>query len=291
MRRTAWTTGPSSDSCWKDSQWEQPPLAALGSNPLGWLMHRNVPSLVEQITFVHGPRDLFRQYASIADERARDLGLRLRISTDFEKLVAINTQHRDSWSNLIPIFNPAYSHLNAGNAFLIEGIDEQGDTVATSAGRLYDFGERSLAGELHSLRVFYAEPAPFVARGESVELAAPAAEHICGRTMFSGSVWVHPHYRRHGLTRTIPRLTRSYALTVWNPPVFWMIIEPEVDEVGVTRAYGSWDFEGTLEFRVPTWRGDMKVLLYTMGQTTLIRDIMSSVYGRNLASVRRRDHE
>jgi hypothetical protein len=252
-------------------------------------MYDGVPTLVDQMTFAHGPRDLLVQYASTADETARDLGLRLRISADFERLAALNKQHRDSWAQLIPIFDPAHSSLDAQNAFFIEGIDEEGETVVTSAGRLYDFGDRSLAGELRSLRAFYRAPAPRITGGGSIEVAAPAAEHICGRTMFSGAVWVRPDHRRHGLTRSVPRLTRSYALTLWNPPVFWMIIEPQLDHVGVTRAYGSWDLEGKLGVHVPAWRGDVDFLLYTMGQTTLIRDLMSSVYDTSVGTSRRID--
>jgi hypothetical protein len=188
---------------------------------------------------------------------ARELGVRLRISADFERLAALNKQHRDSWARLIPIFAPAHSNLDAQNAFFIEGIDEEGATVVTSAGRLYDFGDRSLASELRSLHVFFAEPGPRVAAGESVEIRAPAAENICGRTMFSGAVWVRPDYRRHGFTKIVPRLTRSCALTLWNTPVFWMIIEPELDDIGVTRAYGSWDIDGKLITHLPSWRGDV----------------------------------
>jgi hypothetical protein len=254
-------------------------------------MHRSVPSLVEQTAFVHGPRDLLTRYASIADERARELGLRLRISTDFERLVAINTRHRDSWVQLSPIFDPTHSDLDAQIAFFIEGVDEEGDTAVTSAGRLYDLGARSLADELRSLRVYYSRPARSAAAGGSVEIAAPVAEYICGRTMYSGALWVRSDFRRHGLTRLIPRLMRSYALTLWNPPVFWMLIEPELDETGITRAYGSWELDGKGTLHLPAWRGHVDFLLYTMGQTTLIRDIMTSVYGRNLAPGRRRNHD
>jgi hypothetical protein len=249
-------------------------------------MYDGVLSLVDQMAITHGPRDLLAQYASTADETAHDLGLSLRISTDFERLVALNQRHRDSWAKLIPIFDLSHSNLSAANAFFLEGIDEEGETVVTSAGRLFDFGDRSLASELRSLRAFYAEPAPRIADGGRMEIAAPAAEHICGRTMFSGAVWVRPDYRRHGLTRTIPRLTRSYALTLWNPPVFWMVIEPHLDEGGVTRAYGSWDLDGTVAVHLPSWRGDVNFLLYTMGQTTLIRDIMSSVYDTSAGTSR-----
>lgn len=233
--------------------------------------------IVEQMGLAHGPRDLIARYINFADHAARDLGLRLRLSWDFERLVALNQQHRDSWEPLSPIFNPKYNALCRDNAFIIEGTDELGRTVMTSAGRLYDHGDRSIADELRSLRVFYDDPAPQIAAGETVEVTAPTAEHLCGRVMFSGSVWVRPDYRRRGLTKIIPRLTRSYAFTRWNTPVFWAGISHNLDQIGVTRAYGSWHVEERIRTHMPSWCADHDILFLSMGQATLIRDIAGSV--------------
>jgi GNAT superfamily N-acetyltransferase len=167
--------------------------------------------------------------------------------------------------------------LRRDNAFIIEGVDEDGAAVMTSAGRLYDHGDRSIADDLRSLRVFYDRPEAHVAAGESVEVTAPAAQHLCGRVMFSGAVWVRPDYRRHGLTKIIPRLTRSYALAQWNTPVFWAYIDHDLEEIGVARAYGSWHVEDRIATHMANWRGDHDVLFMSMGQATLIRDIAGSV--------------
>ena len=240
-------------------------------------MYDGLPTIRDQITFVHGPRDLLARYVALAEQEMSDLGVQLKISSNFDHLIAFNKTHRDSWPPLSPIFNPKYNDLTRGKAFLIEGVDEFGDTVVTSAGRLYDHGARSLADDLRSLRVFYDDPAPHAAAGESVEVTAPSAEHFYGRVMFSGAVWVRPDYRRHGFTKIIPRLTRSYALTQWNTPVFWAYIDHYLDEIGVTRAYGSWHVEDGIITHMPSWRRDHRILFLSMGQTTLIRDIAGSV--------------
>jgi hypothetical protein len=240
-------------------------------------MYDGRPTLFDQITFVHGPRDLLARYVAFAEEQMRELGVQLKISADFDRLIALNGQHRDSWPLLSPIFNPKFNDLAAGKAFLIEGIDRSGDTVITSAGRLYDHGTRSLADDLRSLRVFYDHPAPHVAAGDRVEVDASSAEHFYGRIMFSGAVWVRPDYRRHGVTKIVPRLTRSYALARWNTPVFWAYIDHDLDEIGVTRAYGSWHVEDGIMSHMPSWRGDHRILFLSMGQTSLIRDIAGSV--------------
>jgi hypothetical protein len=239
-------------------------------------------SILEQMSLVHGPRELIARYIAHADRAARELGVQLRLSWDFERLIALNLQNHDSWPTLSSIFNPKYNSLRRDNAFLIEGVDEDGATVMTSAGRLYDHGDRSVADDLRSLRVFYDRPEEHVAAGERIEVTAPMAEHLCGRIMFSGAVWVRPDYRRNGLTKIIPRLTRSYALAQWNTPVFWAYIDHDLEKIGVARAYGSWHVEDRIITHMPSWRGDHDILFMSMGQATLIRDIAGSLEAHEL---------
>jgi GNAT superfamily N-acetyltransferase len=241
-------------------------------------MYDGMPTLLDQIRFVHGPRDLLARYAACANDMAADLGITLRLNTDFARLVALNALNRECWPALSPIFNPANADLT-GKAFYIEGIDELGDTVLTSAGRLYDHGDRSIAQELRALRVFYDDPAPHAAAGARIEVTAPSAEYICGRVMFSGAVWVRPDYRRHGLTKIVPRLTRAVALAQWNTPVFWATIEHKLEKMGVARAYGSWHIEEGIVEHIPLWRGTLALLFMSMGQATLLRDLASSIAG------------
>jgi hypothetical protein len=252
-------------------------------------VYDSAPNILDQAVLLHGPRDLLARYIAHADDSVRELGVRLRISRDFDRLVALNARHRGSWPKILPSFDPKYSDLSGDTAFFIEGIDQSGDTVVTSAGRLYDHGDRSLASDLRSLRVLYDNPAPHVAAGESVVVSAPFAEHIWGRAMFSAVVWVRPDYRRHGLTKIVPRLTRAYALAQWNTPVFWMMIAPDLDKIGVTRAYGSWHVDGRLAMHLPSLRDDFEVLFCSMGQDALIRDIANSVYETSVGDSRRID--
>jgi hypothetical protein len=240
-------------------------------------MYDGLPTILDQITFHYGPRELLARYIAQAEGMMAELGLRLRISGDFDRLIALNHQHRDSWPVLLPIFNPSYCALERDDAFWIAAIDEHGDPVITSAGRRYHFGDRSLANDLRSLRIFYDQPAPYLAAGGRVEVAAPSAFRIFGDTMFSGALWVRPDYRRHGLTKIFPRLMRSCALTQWNIPTFWMMITPELDRIGVTRAYGSWDVEPGILMRLPTSPRAIEALFCTMSQARLIRDIETSL--------------
>jgi hypothetical protein len=233
-------------------------------------------SVSDDFAWTYGPRDLLRRYATLLERDLHELGLHIRISAEFDRLIALSKLHRENWPAPSPAFDPKYCNLSSDNAFLIECVDEFGDTVMTSAGRVYDHGDRSLADDLRALRVFYDDPAPHVAI-DRVEVTAPSAYHVFGRAGYSAAVWVRPDHRRHGLTKIIPRLTRSVLLTRWNTPVFWATITPHLDAIGVTRAYGSWHVENAINVHMPQWQGDFTLLFLSMGQATLIRDIAQSV--------------
>jgi hypothetical protein len=232
-------------------------------------------SIADQIRIEHGPRDLLARYFLEADERARAIGVTLRLRHDFERLVAVNQRHRETWPELTPVFKPQYNRLAADNAFWIEGVDEDGDTVVTNAARLYDLGARSLADELTSLRVFFDDPAPHLAIGDSVEVTAPSPLRITGRVVYAGGLWVRPDYRRHGFAKILPRLTRSCALTRWNPERFWTMVELDLDEVGMTRAYGYLGGEERIATHLTAWRGDLDYLFLSMRQDRLITNLVS----------------
>lgn len=232
-------------------------------------------SIAEQIQIVHGPGDLLARYFLEADQRARAIGVTLRLRHDFERLVAVNQRQRETWPELTPVFKPQYNRLGRDNAFWIEGVDEFGETVVTNAARLYDLGDRTLAEELTSLRIFFDDPAPHIEAGDSVEVTAPSPFRITGRVVYAGGLWVRPDYRRHGFAKIMPRLTRSCALTRWNPPRFWTMAELDLDEVGMTRAYGYLGGEERIATHLTAWRGDLDYLFLSMGQDRLIANLVS----------------
>jgi hypothetical protein len=240
-------------------------------------MYDGRASLLDQVNLAHGPRDLLARYIALADETMREVGIRLRISRDFRRLMSLNEQHSDSWPPSLPLFHPSYCTLTEDNALWIEGVDETGDTIVTSAGRRYNLGDRSLASELRSLRIFYDQPAPHVAAGGQVVVAAESASQIFGQTLYSGAVWVRPDYRRHGFTRIIPRVMRCCALAQWNIPMFWMMITTQLDRGGLTRAYGPWDVEPRVLLQLPTSDREIDLLFCWMSRATLTRDLENTV--------------
>jgi len=232
---------------------------------------------LEAIFVPDDEQELLSRYSALAEIAARDRGVRLAICTDFERLRTINERNSANWASVSPIFDPRCSALNSDRAFWIEGVDRTGDTVVASAVRLYDHGRSSLADDIRSLRVFYDRPAQRTAAGEHIDVDAPCAEQIRGAAVYSGAVWVRPDYRRLGFSKFIPRLARGFALARWQPSIFWGTIKPELDQAGLTQAYGSWQIGGRLAIRMPSWRKDFDLLFLWMDRATLVNDIATAI--------------
>jgi hypothetical protein len=253
-------------------------------------MNDNPRNLLDQITLVHGPQDLLRRYFPFADAVARDWGVRLRLRSDFDELIALNRDNADTWPPLPPTFDPAHSNLRIDASFWLEGTDDRGDTVLTEAARLFDFTDTNLVEELRALRVYYENPAPRIAAGECVEIDAPAATVVRGRTMHGGAIWVRPDWRRNGLTRIISRISAAYALTRWDTAFTWGLVEPRLHAIGLSQAYGPHEAAEGVKLRL-AFRGDLPAVLLWMKTDALLADLVRSVDQATMIPRQRYAHE
>ena len=250
-----------------------------------FIRHRR---LLDQITLLHGPHDLLGRFFLIADTTARDQGVKLRLRADFDGLVELNRQHRESWTPMSPIFDPEQSNLRIDSAFWLEAYDDEGNTVAAHAARLFDWPKTNAVDEIRALRVFYDDPSPHIAAGESVELDGAAVAHIKGRNVYGGALWVRPDYRRRGLTTIIPRISRAYAFTRWDTEFHWSFVEPKTHTFGVPHASGPFHVEDrmpvTLRLR---FRGLFPSYLMWMSAGEMLDDVADFVAQPTLESSRR----
>lgn len=251
-------------------------------------MYDNPRRLLDQITLVHGPHDLLGRYFVLADEAAGERGVRLRLRTDFERLAEINERNRDSWPPLVPSFDPRHSHLRIDSAFWVEAVDGDGATVATHANRLFDWPSTTVEEELRSLRVFYADAAPRRAAGETVEIDGATSPPITGRNVFAGAVWVHPSHRACGLATIVPRVSRAYAWTRWNPSAIWILVEPKTLERGLPRATGPFRVESRITTHI-AWRAGLPLVLLSMTSDALAADLGSILDQATVDNSRRMD--
>lgn len=240
-------------------------------------MYDNPRSLLDQITLVHGPHELLGRYFSLADEQVREIGLRLRLRGDFDGLMEVNREHRDSWSEMLPICDPAHSNLRIDSAFWLEGIDQRGETVLTHAVRFFNFTDTNVLEEIKALRIYYENPAPHIAQGERVDVDAPRAAVVRGRTMYGGAIWVHPEWRRFGLTRIIVRICSAYAHTRWNTAFTWGFMDPRLQEMGLARAYGPYHTSDRITASLAYAPGPKQRLLLWMTTDMMLADLTAIV--------------
>lgn len=229
-------------------------------------------SLLDQIFLKHGPRDLLKSYFIQVDQLLRELGLRVSICTDFDRLAALNRRNRDSWPPLIPFKDPTFNRLVAGQAFWLDVQDVRDDTVVAHSARIFDWSDTTLEQEIKTLRLLYSNPAPHVAAGETIDMVdAASAERISGRVALLGSKWVRPDLRRRGLAKIVAGITRVCSYASWRPHYIIGFVEPRLHSIGVTRAYGEYHVEDGVVFPLGG-RGKVPYMLVWMTAETLLRE-------------------
>lgn len=239
------------------------------------VLRQMLARLPNQITVNHGPREQLARFFLLADKAARDRGVSLSLSTDFELLEEINKSNRPSWHRLVPCFEHHVGGINAKNGFWLIGRDAQGEIVSTQAARFFDLGSETLADHLTSLRLFYPDPDRQKRDGEECHVTAPSARSITGRVVFSGAGWVHPDYRRRHMMLILPRISRALALTLWDTQTTFSIVANHLVEKGVASAYGYRRIEpGILWFKAPV--GDRcEASLVWMPRQELLADMQA----------------
>ena len=232
-------------------------------------MHQRPLNLLDQITVQHGPRRLLARYFLLADQAARDKGITLRISSDFDRMCSVRRRYADNPIMLAPSFDPEHSDFPIESSFWIEGVNNAGETMLTHAIRFFDWPRTTLKEEIEALRIHFRAPEPHLAAGESMTVTSPSAARITGRTAFGGAMWVRPDYRRRGLTRIVPRISRAYAFTRWNTSFTWGFMERALHEGGGSRAYGRYTVEESVTSNLACWPPFDAMLLWMTSETLL----------------------
>jgi hypothetical protein len=194
--------------------------------------------LPDQITLQHGPLRELGTFFLAADRAARDRGVQLSLSTDFELLREVNKMNLKHWHGLAPAFDASYGGIDAQCGYWLIGRNDEGEIVSTQAAHFYAMGEETLADYLTSLRLFYPDPERQKNPGESCSVQSPSASLIKGRVVFSGSTWIRPDYRGRDLPKILPRISRALALTNWNTDFTISLVTQALVDKGVAKAYG-----------------------------------------------------
>ena len=244
---------------------------------------------LDQIILEHGPRDLFARFFLDIDASFRERGIYLSICTDFEELLHVNEENQRHWASLVPIVHPRKSNLDPSNAYWLRGEDETGRVVCTHAARFWDWRDTNLAEEMRAMRLFYADPAPYLAEGQGCTIVAPTADKICGRVQYSGAIWAHPDFRGRQLASLIPRASRAFGYTKWGTDYAFGFVEPILIEKGIAAAYGHTRTEPGISIR--GFRGEFTAHLVWRTEDELIGDCRAYVEEAKKNRVRRIDVE
>jgi hypothetical protein len=158
-----------------------------------------------RLTAVHG-QAIQGCFDSILAHLA-ELGLTITFSTEMTEWVnAITNAPRRGIVN--PTFDPAHNDLTPENAFWVAATDRAtGQLVACIANRV--FITHDYRDLLRTQRLWYAS-----GPRRLVELTpqAEAMPRIAGRVGHHGGLWIHPDWRKRGLSGHLTKLVRSASL-------------------------------------------------------------------------------
>lgn len=248
-------------------------LSRIPAPPASHVRGTTIPRLPDQITLRHGPLPELGAFFLAADKAARDRGIYLSLSTDFELLREVNRMNLKHWHGLAPSFDAGYGGIDASCGYWLIGRDADGEIVSTQAAHFYDMGEETLEDYLTSLRLFYPDPARQKNEAESCTVASPGATRIKGRVVFSGSTWIHPDYRGRELPKILPRLSRALALTRWDTDFTISLVSQALVDKGVARAYGYSRIEPGIEWLGSAVSARYLGALVWMPRSELLEDI------------------
>jgi GNAT superfamily N-acetyltransferase len=239
-------------------------------------------SILKDLVINHGPTPLLGQFFLRADAEARKQGVHIGFASCAD-MVAANERNRDNWLPLIPLFDPNFGGLNDENSFCVLGWNAHGDVVTANAARFYDWQTTNLVEEARSLRLFYDDPERMKVAGERCEVTAAAATCIAGRVAYVGAAWVRPDFRGRGLSETLPRFAKAYALTQWGPRWITSLMTEATHRRGFAERFGY----NYIDWEV-LWSnsrlGDLRCAVLWMDMPHLVADL-TGYLGRHTAQV------
>lgn len=246
------------------------------------MSHHTNLRLPDAVTVRGGPVQEIASFLLLVDGIARERGIQLRVRTDIDELVALNQREvaLGNWYPLFPIFDPTCNKIDETNAYWISGVNERGETVVAQAGRLFHWPASSLADEMES--ILY----PGIEKHPDFHVRCPSAHGVSGTVCFSGSTWFHPDYRRLGLSRILPRVSRVFAYGNFQTDWTISMVKRDLVEKNIAAAYGYTD----VQFGI--WApghplGDLDLALVRMPRSELLSDLRRFVAERGPV-VRRR---
>ena len=231
------------------------------------------PRLLDALTVRHGPAPLLARFILAGDRALRDIGLTLRIRTDFDALIHLNRQQVavGNWLPVPDAYNPEVSAIDGSNAFWVAGENERGEIVVTWASRVHDWTGTTMAEQMRT--AWYGRDT-----GQPCIVTAEAAAMITGICTCSGASWVRPDVRGKHLSHLMPRIGKAYASSHW--PLDWAVgfIGLANVEKGLANSYGQKNLSRSVIFPGSAW-GEVAVVYTTIAD---VYEDLADYLGRRL---------
>jgi hypothetical protein len=228
--------------------------------------------LPDALTIKHGPARLLSRFMLAGDRAARDMGLFLRIRTDFDELIYCNKQQvaAGNWLTIPDAFNPEACELNEENSFWIAGENDAGEIVVTWASRIHNWLDTTMAEQMRV--AWYGKDL-----GQPCIVTAEAASMISGIVSCAGASWVRPDFRGKHLSHLMPRIGKAYACSRW--PIDWAVgfIGLGNVEKGLANSYGQKNLSYSIVYPGSSW-GEV-ALVYT-SVTEVYQDLIDYLLGK-----------
>ena len=249
---------------------------------------RSSSALLDAVSIRHGPMKLLNKAFLAGEAHGLQAGVHIRVNSDMAELVAANRLRLQSWSPIVPIFNPVHSDVSPDTAFWLSAHDRQDDSmIATCAVRRLDIKPGGLLDEFTSLRIFYRDPTTARAAGTICFAEGPVLAHaaeVHGKTAYIGALWTDPCYRGRNIVYIFGKIARALAVAHWNVDSVFGIFRVDIAAKGVLPHYGYSHLSRVISVR-NSYRGDFDVNFGCMDAQWIERVLADYVAERNVDRV------
>lgn len=183
---------------------------------------------VSQYQSIELDTSLLDAYASMAGALLLREGFRLSIRTDMREWASV-LRHAPATNGANPTFDPDQTGPALDAFWLCVETDDQ--IVAVAASKLIEAD----AGYYNYVRqgLLWSEPP-----GEPIDILISEAGPR-GLLAHSGGLWVHPDFRRIGLSWLVPRLNQAWSQIEWGVDWIASVIFSDIHDKGLPLKYGS----------------------------------------------------
>ena len=227
--------------------------------------------LLDGLQVQYGPVTLLGRFFLLADALLANAGVTL-FRTSLAEAAATQAANADSWHMFPPMLDSRLSSIPSEFSYGLLGRNDRGEVVCAQGGRVYDVPGRSFADLVLDQSFFFGAEIPPAPGFPTASVTAPSASMVKGRFVYSGGLWIHPDYRGKHLAGVLPRLSRCYALAMWDTEFTVGMVREDNAIPKLLAAYGYNRIEPrfTITGLAPT---PLSWLLMIMERSELIADL------------------